>query len=331
MKPAPSISIVVTARNEAESIVACLRSLAAQRDAGDFEIILVDDRSTDGTAQAALDLKLKNFSLIRIDRFNHPKLTARQVALDTAFQAARGEIIFLTDADAIVPPDWVASMCARLKLANADAVAGPVEFLPRADGRNRSIALLQTVDSAFYTGVCAVLNRLGFASGFVFGNCAFRRECYAKTGGFESIGFALTEDLAFARALRAAGGRIAFAAQPAVAVRACGSWPELLRRAQRISAGGFSALSFSLGVWMAAWVIFGVGVVALPVLYAVPFLVRYFLGAGFVAWWLWRGGRARLLPLGLVYEPVAILVGLCVMVSGRKEKKVAWGGLNYER
>lgn len=331
MKPAPAISIVVTARNEAECIAACLRSLAAQRGAEDFEIILVDDRSTDATAQAALDLKLENFSLIRLDRFDHPKLTARQVALDTAVKAARGEIVFLTDADAIVPADWVSSMCARMKTGGADAVAGPVEFLPRADGRNRSVALLQTADSAFYTGVCAVLNRLGFASGFVFGNCAFRRECYAKTGGFESIGFALTEDLAFARALRAAGLRIAFVAQPAVAVRACGSWPELVRRAHRISAGGFSALSFSLGVWMAAWVIFGVGVVAFPVLYAVPFLVRYLLGAGFVAWWLWRGGRARLLPFSLVYEPVAIVAGLGVMLSGLRKKSVAWGGLDYER
>ena len=327
----PHVSIVITARNEGASIAACLRSLAAQKGAPDFEIILVDDRSTDDTAQVAQDLKLENFSLIRIEQFNHPKLTARQVALDTAFRAARGEIIFLTDADAVVPVDWAAKMCARLEATKADAVAGPVEFLPRTDGKNRSIALLQTVDSAFYTGVCALLNRLGFASGFVFGNCAFRKDCYAKTGGFETIGFALTEDLAFARALRGAGCRLAFVAQPAVAVRACGSWGELIRRAQRISAGGFSALSLSLGIWMALWVIFGVGVGAMPVMYALPFLTRYILGAGFVARWLWRGGRARLLPLSLVYEPAAIIVGLGVMLHGRKQRKVEWGGLNYER
>ena len=327
----PKVSIVITARNEGGAIAACLRSLAAQQGAPDFEIILVDDRSTDDTAPAAQALKLEHFSLIRIDRFDHPKLTARQVALDTAFRAARGEIIFLTDADAVVPPDWVAKMCARLEGAKADAVAGPVEFLPRADGQNRMIALLQTVDSAFYTGVCAVLNRLGFASGFVFGNCAFRKEGYAKTGGFEAIGFALTEDLAFARALRGAGCRLALVGRPAVAVRACGSWRELIRRAQRISAGGFSALSLSLGIWMALWVILSVGVVIMPVVYAVPFLIRYLLGAGFVACWLWRGGRARLLPLSLVYEPVAVIVGLGVMWQGRRQRKLEWGGLNYER
>ncbi|MEQ1840585.1 MAG: glycosyltransferase family 2 protein [Verrucomicrobiales bacterium] len=331
MNLAPAISIVVTAHNEGDCIAECLRSLAAQRGTLEFEILLVDDRSTDDTAQVALGLKLENFSLIRLDHFDHPGLTARQVALDAAFKAARGEVVFLTDADAIVPPDWVSSMCAKMKNSNADAVAGPVQFLPRTNGRNRTVALLQTADNAFYTGVCAVLNRLGFASGFVFGNCAFRRECFEKIGGFASIGFALTEDLAFARALRAAGLRIAFVAKPAVAVRACGSLPELMRRAQRISEGGVSALSISLGVWMVAWVVLGIGAVAFPLVFAVPFLVRYLLGAGFVAWWLSRCGRSRLLLFSLIYEPVAFIAGLCVLLSGHRKSSVAWGGLDYER
>ncbi len=331
MTPAPAISIVVTAHNEEECIADCLRSLAAQRGTPGFEILLVDDRSTDNTAQAALGLQLENFSLIRLDHFDHPVLTARQVALDTAFKAARGEVVFLTDADAVVPPDWVSSMCAKMKKARADAVAGPVEFLPRTNGRNRAVALLQTADNAFYTGVCAVLNRLGLASGFVFGNCAFRRGCYKKIGGFASIGFALTEDLAFARALRAVGLRIEFVAKPSVAVRACGCWPELMRRAQRISAGGVSALSLSLGVWMAAWVVLGAGAVVFPAAFAVPFLIRYLLGAGFVAWWLWRCGLTRLLLLSLLYEPVAIMAGLCVLSSSHRKNPVAWGGLDYGR
>lgn len=326
----PAISIVVTARNEGKTIADCLHSLANQREIGEMELILVDDRSTDDTSAAAAALGLENLRILRLDHFDHPTLTARQVALDVAFKSACGEFIFLTDADAVAPPDWVRRQLEVFERKSVDAVAGRVDFLPRADGSNLWIARLQTVDGAFYTGVCAVLNACGLNSGFVFGNCAFRRECYGRTGGFEAIGFALTEDLAFARALRRAGFRLGFSAQPAIAVRACGSWTELIRRAQRVGSGGCSALSLLLGIWMLAWIGLGVGALVAPAWLVVPFAVRYVLGAAFTAWWLARGGHFRLLPLALVYEASAILIGLAVLWNSRSRRKVEWGGVDYE-
>ncbi len=325
----PAISIVVTARNEAASIATCLRSLADQREIGGSEIILVDDRSTDDTGAVAAALGLENLRIIRLDHHDHPALTARQVALDVAFKSARGEFIFLTDADGVAPPDWVRRQLEVFSNKSVDAVAGRVDFLPNTEGTNRWIARLQTVDGAFYTGICALLNACGLTSGFVFGNCAFRRECYQRTGGFDAIGFALTEDLAFARALRAAGCRLGFSAQPAIAVMACGSWSELIRRAQRVGAGGFSALSLLLGIWMLLWIGLGFSALIAPGWFAVPFIIRHLLGAGFVAWWLARGGRFQLLPLALLYEPAAIVVGIAVLWSGRSKRKVEWGGVDY--
>ena len=329
MPSGPAISIVVTARNEAASIAACLRSLADQRGIGESEIILVDDRSTDDTGAVAAALGLEKLRILRLDHHDHPFLTARQVALDVAFKSARGEFIFLTDADGLAPPDWVRRQLEVFSSKSVDAVAGRVDFLPQAEGSNRWIARLQTVDGAFYTGVCALLNACGLDSGFVFGNCAFRRACYERTGGFEAIGFALTEDLAFARALRAAGCRLGFSAQPAIAVRACGNWTELVRRARRVGSGGVSALSLLLGIWMLLWIALGLGALIAPGWFALAFLIRHLLGAGFLASWLVRGGRFQLLPLALLYEPTAILVGLAVLWSGRSTRKVEWGGVDY--
>jgi cellulose synthase/poly-beta-1,6-N-acetylglucosamine synthase-like glycosyltransferase len=324
----PIVTIIVTACNEGPVIADCLRSLARQKYAGNYGIVLVDDRSRDDTSEVARALDLENFTLLRLESFDHPALTARQVALDRAIQTADGEWIFLTDADAVVRHDWLARM---LEYKHADAIAGPVVFLPHPEGGSRWIARLQTVDSAFYTGFCAVLNACGVTSGFVFGNCAFRRECYLKTGGFESIGFALTEDLAFARALRNTGYRLAFTAYPGVSVRACRSWSALLRRAQRIGSGGVSMLALAISVWMLGWLGLGLGALVHPAGFALLFLIRHLLGAFFTAWWLARGGRFRLLPLALIYEPCAILIGLAVLGHGRSSRTVEWGDLNYPR
>lgn len=327
MTDAPSFSIVITAHNEAETIAGTLLSVASQQASGSGEIILVDDRSTDGTSELALSLELPNLRLIRIDHFDHPRLTARQVALDTGIRAARGGLVFLTDADGLVPPDWVETMSHRLD--QADAVAGRVDCLPKPDHSNLLIASLQTVDAAFYSGVCSLLNACGFPSGMIFNNCAFRREWYEKVGGFEAIGFALTEDLSFAHALHRHGARLAFQVHPAVAVRACGSAGDFIRRAHRIGSGGISALSVTLGLWMLLWLGLLIASPFSPLLVGSAFLLRHFIGTAFVALWLIRSHRADLLPFALIYEPAAILTGLAVLWDARKTTKVGWGGIDY--
>ena len=327
MSDSPTVSIVITAHNEAETIADTLRSVSSQCDAPVTEILLVDDRSSDGTGELARSLDLPNLRVLRIDHFDHPTLTARQVALDTAIRAAKGDLVFLTDADALVPPDWLSTMSRRLEAA--DAVAGRVDCVAKPDRSNRFIAALQSVDAAFYSGVCAVLNTCGFASGMIFNNCAFRREWYEKVGGFEAIGFALTEDLSFARALHRSGARLAFQVRPAVAVRACGSAGEFIRRAHRIGSGGTSALSVALGLWMLVWLGLLLAMPIRPDLFALAFLLRHVAGAAFVAFWLVRSGRADLLPLALLYEPAAILTGLAVLWDAQARRKVEWGGIDY--
>jgi len=323
----PTVSILITAHNEAETIVGTLRSVGSQPGSGTMEIILVDDRSNDGTGELARSLGFLNLRLIRIDHFDHPTLTARQVALDTGIRAARGELVFLTDADALVPSDWVSTMSVHLE--HADAVAGRVDCVPRPDDSNLLIASLQSVDAAFYSGVCSVLNACGFPSGIIFNNCAFRREWYEKVGGFEAIGFALTEDLSFARALHRSGARLAFQVHPAAAVRACGSAGEFIRRAHRIGSGGVSVLSVSLGFWMLLWLALLLAIPICPLLFGPAFLLRYVSGVGFVAWWLIRSRRLDLLPFALIYEPAAIVTGLAVMWDARTQRKVEWGGVDY--
>lgn len=322
------VSVVVTAHDAAATIVDCLRSVAGQRGfrPGELDIVLVDDRSSDGTAEAARHSGVPGLRIIRLDAYEDLRLTARQVALHRGILAARGDVVFVTDADALVAPDWLATSLARLHAAKADAVAGPVTFRPSRG----VLADLQTTDAAFYVDWVRRLARLGLAPGVLFGNFGVRRAVYHALGGFPGIGHALTEDLAFARALHGRGFRLALEDRPLVSVTASATWSALVRRAQRTSAGGVSALSLSLGAWM----------LALPLLAAAaPFsraalvllVARYVVGAGGVARAQLRAGLPRLLPYALVYEPAAIAIGAGVLARVLTARPIEWGGVRYTR
>lgn len=329
MSDRPAISVVITAHNAAGTIRDCLVSVAAQPEArsGQLEIVLVDDRSTDGTSEAAASLGLPGLRLVRIERAAEGPLTTRQKALAAGFREARGDFVLTLDADGHAASDWAASMAAPIASSAADAVAGPVFF--RAS--RGWLGMWQTVDVSYYLLVCKVLNRLGFAAGVLFGNFAFRREWFEKVGGFDRIGFTLTEDLAFARALHGAGARIAYPGRGAVEVEACAGWNVLIERAKRVSSGGTSALAFALGGWMLSFVallvaalVFGGGAVT-------ALAVRYLAGAAFSAASLVRVRRFGLLPLALLYEPLAIVIGFLVMLRIARSRSVEWGGVRYER
>ena len=89
----PEITVLITAHNEAERIESCLRAVMSQ----DYpmervEVLLVDDRSTDGTVGRVRSMGLEPVRILQIK--DHPVgLTSRQAALDLGFTQAKGEIV----------------------------------------------------------------------------------------------------------------------------------------------------------------------------------------------------------------------------------------------
>jgi cellulose synthase/poly-beta-1,6-N-acetylglucosamine synthase-like glycosyltransferase len=325
----PAFSVVITAHNAAATIGETLRSVARQ-DAivkGSAEVVLVDDRSTDGTSETAAAVGIGHLRIIRIDRPSASGLTTRQDALAAGFAAATGDIILTTDADGITDADWISVLTAPILAGRADAVAGPVTFRSGSG----TLGVWQTVDVADYLATNQLLVALGQKGGVLFGNFAFRREWFDRVGGFARIGLTLTEDLAFARALQEHGARIAYVGGGAVRVGACESWSALIERAKRVSAGGLSALSITIGTRMALLPVLGLGALFFGGVITLLFWLRYVVGVLFVAWALLRVGQARLLPLALFYEPLAIAIGLAVMWRLARNAEVEWGGRKYAR
>ena len=127
----PGVSILIIARDEADHISSCLQSIVANDYPNDrYEVILVDDHSTDGTLSIAKGLgisKLITVSLADFDlsAFGHSyKKAARYIGS----QHASFEWILQSDADVICGRHWIRSMTAR-SLAG-DIICGPIHILP---------------------------------------------------------------------------------------------------------------------------------------------------------------------------------------------------------
>lgn len=329
MTASPAFSVVITAHNAAATIGATLQSIARQRGVSPtaLEVVLVDDRSTDGTSEAAAAVDLACLNIIRIEQLGSSGLTTRQDALVEGFEAARGAIILTLDADGIADPNWVTSLTAPILASRADAVAGPVVF----HASRGMLGAWQTVDVSDYLATNQMLVKLGYPGGVLFGNFAFRREWFAKIGGFQQIGMTLTEDLSFARALQENGATLTYVADGAVEVAACDSWSVLVERAKRVSAGGVSALSIWLGIRMALLAVLALAALVFGGVFTALFWLRYALGVLFVGWAVLRVGKPSLLPLALLYEPLAIVIGLVVMWRLTRNAEVEWGGRKYAR
>ena len=129
----PLISVVVPFYNNAGLLSDCLDSIAAQRfdnaNPADLEVIMVDDGSTDGSAQiaSARAAAHSRFTLLTLDNGGPGRARNQGVA------AATGEYLAFVDADDVLPPDAYATMLRVLERSGSDFVTGGVLRLT-ADG-----------------------------------------------------------------------------------------------------------------------------------------------------------------------------------------------------
>ena len=171
---APDIcfSVIIPAYNAEGTLGACLEALDHQsipRD--DYEVIVVDDGSTDGTSEIS-----KGFNIEYILQSNHGPATAR----NKGAQAARGDIILFTDSDCIPDQNWIREMVSPFKDSEVIGVKGAyktrqrelaarfaqAEFEDRYDllQKSPSIDMVDTYSAAFRKDVFQSM--CGFDEGF---------------------------------------------------------------------------------------------------------------------------------------------------------------------
>lgn len=211
-----TVSIVVVVKNEERGLSRLMQSLAAQT-RSDFELIFVDDGSTDETAQLLSRFQEQDPDRIRVVSGRAPLggRTAKQRRLDEGIAASAGEIILLTDGDCTVPPRWLEHMCGYFTDADVGAVFGQLS-VREGGGWLRA---QQAFDLPLFQCFAAGSAGLGVPTGGCGNNQAVRRTALAQVGGFAGLGFTLTEDTALVGELRERGWSVRVSTRPSGATQ----------------------------------------------------------------------------------------------------------------
>jgi GT2 family glycosyltransferase len=191
----PRVSVVVCSYNGGKTLDACLRSLL-ELDYPDYEVILVDDGSTDDTRAIAA----RYAPSVRTVRQENQGLS---VARNVGLREAAGEVIAYTDSDCVADPDWLTLFVHQLETTGAAAVGGP--NLSPEDGRVAACVAASPGQPAH------VLESDQVAEHVPGCNMAFRREALEAINGFDPVYRKAGDDVDVCWRLQQAGMWITYA------------------------------------------------------------------------------------------------------------------------
>lgn len=189
--PRPSVSVLVPARNEQYALPRLLESFEKQ-ETSDFEIVLVNDRSTDDTASIMEEFRRAHGDRVKVVTVEEAPAggNPKQNALACGSAHAGGEIILMTDADCTVPPTWVERTVGFFANDQVGVVFGPVFPVDLS----RWLRQYQSFDHVFRYFYTAGSAGIGNATGGFGNNLAVRREALDAVGGFAGLRHSVTED-----------------------------------------------------------------------------------------------------------------------------------------
>ncbi|MCA0044213.1 glycosyltransferase family 2 protein [Celeribacter litoreus] len=169
----PLISVVIPVFNAAHTLTDTIRSVQAQSFT-DWEIILVDDGSTDGSFDIAQSLAARDPRL-RVHR--NPRKGPSAARNHGALTLARGEIVSFCDADDLWTPRKLADVAEALDVGSVDAIFGRVGFFATDPSRPTSVS---SVDE----GHISLQMLLGENPVCTLSNLSLKRGLFCRLGGF---------------------------------------------------------------------------------------------------------------------------------------------------
>lgn len=196
----PLVSVIVAARNEQSSIADLLESLVNQT-YPNYEIVIVNDRSTDATGDIihSFQESNSNISLVTIDAVS-PTMPPKKHALTQGIRASKGEILCFTDADCIPPRTWIAALMSHFE-SGVGVVAGYSPYDAGLLHLGNRPTLAQRILFSFVRGEelkgaiwSAGSIGLGLAWLCTGRNFAYRRSVFDEVGGFEQIRMSVSGD-----------------------------------------------------------------------------------------------------------------------------------------
>ncbi len=203
---APLISVLVPARNESRTIAACIESLARQ-DYPHYEVIALDDQSTDDTG-AQLDAIAAREARVRVIHGTEsppPGWNGKSYAAHRLAQQARGEWLLFTDADTVHAPESVRRGIAQAAALRADLLSAFPQQVTQTWAERLMVSFI--VDFLPLVGLDLERIARGRAQR-VAANGQYllvRADCYRAAGGHAAIAAELVDDFALANRLAEQG------------------------------------------------------------------------------------------------------------------------------
>ena len=342
----PLVSVIVPARNESHNIARCVTSILSTTYPA-LELIVVDDVSTDDTAEIARDAA-RGDKRARIVR-NSPLPEGwfgKSWACATGARLAGGEILQFTDADTVHAPDLVARSVNAMQHTSADllSIAGRQEL----GGFWEKVIQPQifTVLSMRYGGTESIGNSTRVSDKIANGQCIFvRRDSYDGLGGHGAVRSSVAEDLMLAQRFFAARKRVVVRlGVDQLSTRMYGSLREIIAGWRKnVFAGGLDAVPFG----KIGQSLFPLALLMPPMLQLLPPLALALALIGFptgpvvmlwaaistaatLVWWIVVYVTVRENPLYALAYPLGALVLLYIFFTAvLRGRRVTWKGRTY--
>lgn len=177
------VTVMIAARNEAESIHLTIEDLLAQ----DYprhltEIIIVDDHSTDDTSDIIRSYADRGVKLLQLNEAE-PLNSYKKKAIAKAIGISTGDFMVATDADCRMGPKWLSSIIGYYEANDVVMISSPVNFFEEKSLFER----MQTLEFSFLIGIGAAFIGHGRASTCNGANFAYRKDTFYEVGGFSGI------------------------------------------------------------------------------------------------------------------------------------------------
>ena len=237
----PFVSVFIPAHNEEATIEATVRSVCDSDYYTDgvpqFEVIVINDGSTDRTGEILAEIKNDLPQLKIVTRMPPISGKGKGFVLNDALTLSRGEIIGVFDADTTIHRDYLTKITAYVVDPEIDGVQSRVKMYNKDENY---LARMQHVEFASFGNTLRAKDNLG-NTGFLGGNGQFvRKQSIIDSGKWD--GFAVTEDLNLAVKIMLLGGKIRYCGEVAVYQEAITEWRPFFRQRVRWAIGNFETL-----------------------------------------------------------------------------------------
>ena len=329
------VTVLIAARNEEESIHLTIEDILAQDYPSELtEIIIVDDHSTDRTADIIRSYADRGVKLLQLNE-DQPLNSYKKKAISEAIALSTGELMVATDADCRMGDKWLSTIVGYFEAEQPVMISSPVGYFEERSLFER----MQALEFSYLIGVGAAFIGNGRASTCNGANLAYRKDVFYEVGGFKGIDDLASGDdeLLLQKVAARFPGRIGFTklSNAIVYTHAKHNLSSFLQQRRRWASKSTrykdkKIVALAVGIWLfnvsllisAALSFFSFDIFKL-------FLVQFALKMAFEAWFLIPIARffkrTELVPLVPLLSPLHVLYMVYIGLIGNNSKYI-WKG-----